>query len=212
MVERTARSCFAATEPERNAEQHREEHRGHRELDRRGEPLAELVVTVRAASSMLSAEVALEPIVLTYVPVLHVDRLVEPVLVAGLRDRAGVARSPSSDSAGLPGSAWTQRKTRIESPSRIGTSSISRRTTKRSIGIVVRRLAMPLLDRHAGERSATSDRARHVARDALLEGDRRHGVRVRHARQELHDHLVRLLVVARRACPDSSPARPCSGG
>ncbi len=58
---------------------------------------------------------------------------------------SGVARSPRSDSAGPPGRALIQRKTRIESPRRIGTSRSSRRTTKRSIRLVVRRLPTNVL-------------------------------------------------------------------
>jgi hypothetical protein len=46
---------------------------------------------------------------------------------------SGVARSPRSAEAGLPGSALIQKKIRIETPSRIGMSSSSRRTTYRSI-------------------------------------------------------------------------------
>jgi hypothetical protein len=49
------------------------------------------------------------------------------------RIEASVARSPSSACAGPPGRALIQRKTRIESPRRMGTRRRSRRTTKRSI-------------------------------------------------------------------------------
>src|ERR671932_1157828 len=109
---------------------------------------------------------------------------------------AGVARSPRSDSAGLPGSALIQKKIRSETPKRIGTSRSSRRTRYRSI--CYRRLlsSLDLLSASEEDRSERirSDRARRVALDLLLEGESRRRVGVRNRRQELHDHDVRLLV------------------
>jgi hypothetical protein len=46
---------------------------------------------------------------------------------------SGVARSPSSACAGPPGRALIQRKTRIESPIKIGISMRSRRTMNLTI-------------------------------------------------------------------------------
>src|SRR5918994_5942346 len=97
---------------------------------------------------------------------------------------SGVARSPSSDSAGPAGRALIHRKTRIESPSRIGMSRISRRTTKRSIVYVVRRLGFRfawLLASASADRDGVEDLVRRWARneafDILPEGER--GLRVR---------------------------------
>src|SRR5918996_3738875 len=109
---------------------------------------------------------------------------------------SGVARSPSNACAGPPGRALIQRKTRIESPIRIGTRSRSRRTVKRST-YDVRRLELLrwlfLLDRHDRER-LQRDGARLVALDAAVERERRLRVDIGDARQELHDRPVRLLV------------------
>ena len=73
-------------------------------------------------------------------PVLDVDRVVEAV--AGRGPARSTRRSPArraAPRAGEPGSARIQMKTRIESPIRIGTSSSSRRTVKRSMSALPRR-------------------------------------------------------------------------
>src|SRR5918995_3713025 len=113
---------------------------------------------------------------------------------------SGVARSPSSDSAGPAGRALIHKKTRIESPRRIGTSRISRRTTKRSTLQAARRLSARSLSLLAspadrdGVEELVRRRARHEALDVLPEGQRGLRVRVRNRRQRFHDVLVRLLV------------------
>src|SRR3954449_6977044 len=111
--------------------------------------------------------------------------------------RPAVARSPRSAEAGSPGRALIHRKTRIESPRRIGTRRSSRRTTKRSIYVVVRRPTTPFSldspDRHESER-LERNRAGRVALDRLLESERRARVCVRDTGQVIHDDLVRLLV------------------
>ena len=71
-------------EAERNAEEGREDHRAERELDRRREPLSDLLGD-RAAGSDARPEVARSDR-LEVPPVLLVDRVVEPVLVSDLRD------------------------------------------------------------------------------------------------------------------------------
>src|SRR5712691_3992139 len=89
----------------------------------------------------------------------------------------------------------------MERPSRIGTSSSSRRTTKRSISSVRRLsvrsylIALPVVDRckrlvdHTGRRG---NKPLHVA----VEGDPEAGPDVRDHRQELH-HLDAGLLVER---------------
>ena len=72
-------------EAERDPEQRREDHRGDRELDRRREALLELVDD-RPPRGDARAQVALGR-GLDVLPVLDVDRLVEPVLLADLCDR-----------------------------------------------------------------------------------------------------------------------------
>ena len=72
-------------EAERDPEQHREEHRRHRELDRRGEPLGEVARHLAPVLDRV-AEVALQGR-LDPAEVLGVDRLVEAVLVLEGLDR-----------------------------------------------------------------------------------------------------------------------------
>src|SRR5918992_6163839 len=114
---------------------------------------------------------------------------------------SGVARSPSSDWAGPAGRARIQRNTRIESPSRIGTSSSSRRTTKRSIAYVARRLRFRygwLFASLSADRDGREELVRRRARDEPFdvppERERRLGVRIGDRRKLLHDVLVRFLV------------------
>src|SRR5439155_7798438 len=108
---------------------------------------------------------------------------------------AGVALSPRSDSAGDPGSARIQKKMRSETPIRIGIRSSSRRTIYRSNSIVRRRSAQFLLSSDGNPFEwIRADGARDVALHRLLESECRARVRVRHGRQVLHDHDVRLLV------------------
>src|SRR5688500_19753681 len=78
--------------------------------------------------------------------------------------RSGVERSPRRAVSGPPGRARTNRKTRIESPKRIGISRSRRRTanfsTERSSGLARHRDLGEVLDAH---------RTGHVALDALGE-------------------------------------------
>ena len=79
-------------------------------------------------------------------PILLVDRVVEPVLVANLRHR--LCRGPLTEQrlGRRPGECPIQRKTSSESPMRIGTSRSSRRTAKRSTVPLPRR---PPAHRHS---------------------------------------------------------------
>src|ERR1700693_3681527 len=108
---------------------------------------------------------------------------------------AGVARSPRSDEIGVPGSARTQKKTRIETPKRIGRIRSSRRTMYRSI-YVVRRLS--LFRSRSPDRCVLEPRPADWGRDQvvhlLLGAEERHRVGVRHCRQIPHDQFVDLLV------------------
>jgi hypothetical protein len=73
-------------EPERHADQHGEEPRGEGELDGGGEALADLRRD-RAARRDARAEITLDERRLQVAQVLHVDRVVQPELVADLGDR-----------------------------------------------------------------------------------------------------------------------------
>ena len=123
--------AFGGEEPEGHAEGDCEDHRRDRELDRRREAARDLLGD-RTPRGDARAEIALHEL-LEVLEVLDVDRPIEPVDALDLLDRLGRRPLAEQRLAGSPGSALIQRKTRIESPRRIGTSSSSRRTTKRSI-------------------------------------------------------------------------------
>ena len=132
-------------ESERDPDQRREEHRADRELDRGREPLLDLLGD-RASRRDARPEVA------------RPDRSAGNASTAGRRGRRArtgrgsgrsLVRRPLAEQRlrRRPGSARIQRKTRSESPIRIGTRRRSRRTAKRSSApyLVVRRLSITWL-------------------------------------------------------------------
>ena len=102
---------FGREEAERHAESDREDHRSDCELDRRREALLELVGDVAMRRQALPKSKARR---LDVLPVLDVDRLVEPEALLVLPDELGRRALAEEESAGLPGRARTQTKTRIE--------------------------------------------------------------------------------------------------
>ena len=95
-------------------------------------------------------------------------------------------------------SALVQAKTRNETPSRTGMARMSRRPTNLRIRLVARQLTRSslLLDRH-GAKCSVVDGARHETLDVRAGTPGRLRVRERHARQEVHDLPVGLLVSGR---------------
>ena len=143
---------FAARKPSGIPRPSREDHRRDGELQRRRKALLDLAHDGAPGGDALS-EIA-RGRRLQVVPVLLEDGPVRARSGAGPRRFAQALRARRGvPPAGPPGRARIHRKTRIESPRRIGTRS-SRRTTKRGIYVVVRRPTTPSSldapDRHDG--------------------------------------------------------------
>ena len=145
-------------EAERDAEHGREDHRRRaRARSSRGSAARSRTVTVRCVATLTPRSRSRRSSSCTRSTAARSACRARSARVAWTS--AGVARSPSSASAGLPGSALIQKKIRSETPSRIGTSSSNRRTMNRSTS-VVRRSAAQLPRRPRSRRPVRTDPCR----------------------------------------------------